>query len=131
MDQRNIESSTKGTCSHISITLMIWSLHIHRCGLPCNFSILMLVIKLLLLFVKVDPWYTQVFYEKRLVSFNVYALSQMKWLLCCCLPHILYRLQTIWCVHRCSDTFSILKNWKAEWEFFIDYKQLLIFNLSF
>ncbi|KAK2453699.1 hypothetical protein QL285_001345 [Trifolium repens] len=32
MDQRNIESSTKGTCSHISITLMIWPLHIHRDG---------------------------------------------------------------------------------------------------
>jgi hypothetical protein len=50
----------------------------------------MLVIKLLLLFVKVDPYYAIFaevsFYEKMLVVFNVYPLFQMKWLITLLLP---------------------------------------------
>jgi hypothetical protein len=51
----------------------------------------MLVIKLLLLFVKVNPLYYAIFaevsfYEKWLVVFNVYPLFQMKWLITLLLP---------------------------------------------
>jgi hypothetical protein len=53
-----------GHCIFISVSLICVNLP-QIVWLQCNFNMLMLIVKLLLLFVKFDPWYYAIFAEVR------------------------------------------------------------------